>query len=842
MPQSKQASIIFVDGYDCLVDDERSGRCTWLEHLLSPEEASPHTLWVITSKDRLEWMDDALQTPVSPMSDADGNTVLQTGGIQNSDLRQAIVQTAAGSPLYLDIGFEMWRKIHRKRLPRVEDFAQSMSETLAKADEVWDPDELKLFEILSVPRYWDEVLFRALVSQFANDSDDSDRYQDNLKLLAEHPYIQSSGSQAWQIHPEIRQHFLKRQPQAQQQPVHHWLFDYYQTLSADPSQAITALKEALHHSTTLSKSETAIDWCLTAINQQIRQAPHAEIPIMLQALLESHQATPQQTVLAWIYLGQAQIASYEWEATKDTFKEALSQLELDQADSLLAADAWYALAEVYLALENTFDAKNACLRAVRIRTHHCGAESLAVAEALCRQAEVVASQGRLSEATKLSQQALAIVDNHQPIEPLQLAQFKLSAAVVFCHKHTLDYAEGLCQNVLSMMKTVPEGDRHFLTIHGLGLMGDIYRLMGPHKGQQSFDYYQQAVHLAEKVLGPDTPWTQCLLEAQMRLCRKLGWHDQADELANRQELNAQIGSCEVDLEMAGRLNRVGLALFKKGQYGEAEPLLKRALVLSKELLGESHPDVAMSLNNLAGLYESQGRYSEAEPLYKEALELRKQLLGEEHLDIATSLNDLALLYTFQRRYSEAEPLYREALRQWKRLLGEKHHYTATTLNNLAMLYASQKRYDEAEPLYQKALELRKQLLGEKHPDVSQSLNNLADLYCRQGRYDKAESISQKVIGLRKQLLGEDHPDVGQGLNNLAFLYTSMKRYDTAEPLYLEAISILLKQLGEDHPTTQIANSNFVSCLRAALDAGQGELLSEHPVTQALLAQLRNEPA
>jgi hypothetical protein len=41
---------------------------------------------------------------------------------------------------------------------------------------------------------------------------------------------------------------------------------------------------------------------------------------------------------------------------------------------------------------------------------------------------------------------------------------------------------------------------------------------------------------------------------------------------------------------------------------EAEPLLVEALAMRKRLLGEEHPAVATSLNNLAGLYESQGRY------------------------------------------------------------------------------------------------------------------------------------------------------------------------------------------------------------------------------------------
>jgi hypothetical protein len=37
-----------------------------------------------------------------------------------------------------------------------------------------------------------------------------------------------------------------------------------------------------------------------------------------------------------------------------------------------------------------------------------------------------------------------------------------------------------------------------------------------------------------------------------------------------------------------------------------------------------HPDVAVSLNNLASLYSIQGRYAEAEPLNKRALAIRER--------------------------------------------------------------------------------------------------------------------------------------------------------------------------------------------------------------------------
>ncbi|MGJ5634439.1 tetratricopeptide repeat protein, partial [Nostoc sp. CALU 1950] len=103
---------------------------------------------------------------------------------------------------------------------------------------------------------------------------------------------------------------------------------------------------------------------------------------------------------------------------------------------------------------------------------------------------------------------------------------------------------------------------------------------------------------------------------------------------------------------------LGNARFYNGQglYDKAAPWFKQCLEITKKRLGEEHPDVALSLNNLASLYYSQGRYSEAEPLYIQALALWRKLLGEEHPDIALSLNNLALLYYSQGRYSEAEPL------------------------------------------------------------------------------------------------------------------------------------------------------------------------------------------
>jgi tetratricopeptide (TPR) repeat protein len=105
----------------------------------------------------------------------------------------------------------------------------------------------------------------------------------------------------------------------------------------------------------------------------------------------------------------------------------------------------------------------------------------------------------------------------------------------------------------------------------------------------------------------------------------------------------------------------------------------------QRLLGEEHPYVAMSLNNLALLYRSQGKYEEAKPLFRSALEKRKRLLGEEHPDVAKSQWSLGALYQNQGRYSEAEALYRQALIIAQSKLGSNHPHTQGILNWLNSL-------------------------------------------------------------------------------------------------------------------------------------------------------------
>ena len=61
--------------------------------------------------------------------------------------------------------------------------------------------------------------------------------------------------------------------------------------------------------------------------------------------------------------------------------------------------------------------------------------------------------------------------------------------------------------------------------------------------------------------------------------------------------------------------------------------------------------------------------------------MRQQLLGDNHPHVATSLNNLGHLHYSQDSYTEAEPLHLEAINIFRERLGENHPHTQTVYRN-----------------------------------------------------------------------------------------------------------------------------------------------------------------
>ena len=97
-----------------------------------------------------------------------------------------------------------------------------------------------------------------------------------------------------------------------------------------------------------------------------------------------------------------------------------------------------------------------------------------------------------------------------------------------------------------------------------------------------------------------------------------------------------------------------MKLYSSGDYTQGVKIAKRALQVAQQNDGPDHPNVALSLSNLAELYEAQKEYAKAEPLYKRSLEILEKEFGQDSPFLVPTLLNMASLYNNTGRENEAQ--------------------------------------------------------------------------------------------------------------------------------------------------------------------------------------------
>ncbi|CBJ26207.1 NB-ARC and TPR repeat-containing protein [Ectocarpus siliculosus] len=342
------------------------------------------------------------------------------------------------------------------------------------------------------------------------------------------------------------------------------------------------------------------------------------------------------------------------------------------------------------------------------------------------------------------------------------------------------------------------------------------------------------------------------LDALWRSVEKLSGDPQLEVASYRASLGA-LEWGEATEAAARSYFSVGFLFNVQGKYDDAESLYKRSLATQEKVLGQEHPDVAQSLNDLAGLLRAQGKYAEAEPLYEQSQAIREKVLGPEHPDVATTLNDRARLLESQGKYVEAEPLYERCQAIYEKAFGPEHPDMAATLHNQAGLLCKQRslgldhpdvaaslnngvellialgKYADAMPLVQRSLAIREDTLGVHHPDVAASTNSYAELLKAQGRYDEAALYFERAGKIWENALGPKHPMVATALYNQAELLETQGKYHKAEELYRQSLAIREQMLGADHPDVAVSLNNMARLLATQDRNEEAEALFERAI-------------
>jgi len=266
-----------------------------------------------------------------------------------------------------------------------------------------------------------------------------------------------------------------------------------------------------------------------------------------------------------------------------------------------------------------------------------------------------------------------------------------------------------------------------------------------------------------------------------------------------------------DLARADSLDAVRDRLHEEGRYEAAEEVARRQLETRGRLLGESHPDVAVSLHDLARAVFVNGDHETAVRLASEAHRVRRAVLGERHPLVIES----AVLLGGAIRVHEGPEMSLDVLEEAgdisKVALEVGHPARWYAARSLATSYAMLAMDVKADSLVNAVLAEQARLNGEESAEYYSSIKWAGDIRRHQGRFgDSVELYRRAAEGLRVYH-AETAKSVTSALHNLAYVLMKLGEYEQADHLYREVME-LYERGGRGHSFDMAALIHGYGCL------------------------------
>ncbi|MDP2276068.1 MAG: tetratricopeptide repeat protein [Archangium sp.] len=153
------------------------------------------------------------------------------------------------------------------------------------------------------------------------------------------------------------------------------------------------------------------------------------------------------------------------------------------------------------------------------------------------------------------------------------------------------------------------------------------------------------------------------------------------------------------------------------------------------------------------------RFKPALADFERVLNLQQEHLGNEHPDVASTLNNLGIVLTHLGRYEEAVTRYDQSLRLHEKLEGSEHPNVAFASHNLAVALRRMGKALEARAAFERALQIRRKALGINHPESLHSAQALVRLLISVGELEAAQVLLAEVKETRTLMSGADSAEM-----------------------------------------------------------------------------------
>lgn len=200
---------------------------------------------------------------------------------------------------------------------------------------------------------------------------------------------------------------------------------------------------------------------------------------------------------------------------------------------------------------------------------------------------------------------------------------------------------------------------------------------------------------------------------------------------------------------------------------------------------------AITLGNLAGVYDSLGETEKVLDFYNQAFNIFKKLKDKQ--GVGETLNNIGTVWTKRGEYKEAKDNFEKALNIVNGIQNKKikeKAIQANIFNNLGEVYRRQSQYPEAKEKYNEALPILQDI--KDRPGEAITLNNLGLVDSALGNYNEAEDNYNKALEIFKAIPNKE--GVGTVFNNLGGIYYNRSQYTKALEFHYKALEIL-KEIG-----------------------------------------------
>ncbi len=273
---------------------------------------------------------------------------------------------------------------------------------------------------------------------------------------------------------------------------------------------------------------------------------------------------------------------------------------------------------------------------------------------------------------------------------------------------------------------------------------------------------------------------------QARLCRANKDLETAEALLR--------DAVEVSREVVGEheavtleaLEHLVLTLIDRRRFSDAEAY-GAELAEGRRLTVGEQPAFAGALEYMALIAAGRGHPSRAETLWKQALAVYEQDPERHAAQLASVLNHLGAVSRSTGRLIEASARFQRALDVAQKSAPDDERLIAGAMGNLALVLHDQGNLGDSEALYRDVLRRLVSRFGDEALDVAIVRNNLAMLLKSSGKFTEAEALARQALETNRRQRGNRDPETVTCVANLGLLYYEMALYDRAEPLYREAL-------------------------------------------------------